>query len=109
MKRVDRNNAYKIAIETTTPTFQAGIAIEEMSELTKELLKNTLRGKDNIQQITEEIADVTLMLEDLQVMYNIKQSDIDKIVEQKIYHMLKIMEQKRQGKPLSLSSHQKER
>lgn len=109
MKRVDRNNAYKIAIETTNPTFQVGIAIEEMSELTKELLKNTLRGKDNIQQITEEIADVTLMLEDLQVMYNIKQSDIDEIMEQKIYHMLKIMEQKRQGKPLSLSSHQKER
>lgn len=33
-------------------------AIEEMSELTKEILKNVARGKDNLNELIEEAADV---------------------------------------------------
>lgn len=37
------------------------LIVEEMSELTKELMKN-IRGNDNIDNIIEEIADVQLTL-----------------------------------------------
>ena len=36
-------------------------AIEEMSELTKEILKNVARGKDNLNELIEEAADVEIM------------------------------------------------
>lgn len=50
--------------------------IEEMSELTKELLKNNNRNKDNIKEITEEIADVEFMLLQVKYLYGIDECDI---------------------------------
>lgn len=47
------------------------IAIEELSELQKELTKH-LRGKGNINHIITEIADVEIMLEQLKLMFNCK-------------------------------------
>ncbi|MBR2299011.1 MAG: hypothetical protein IJ870_00360 [Alphaproteobacteria bacterium] len=47
--------------------------IEEMSELTKEILKNVNRKKDNIAEIVEETADVEIMLEQLKCCYQIKE------------------------------------
>ena len=44
------------------------VAIEELSELTKELTKH-LRGEDNINHISEEMADVYIMLEQLGLMF----------------------------------------
>ena len=46
--------------------------IEEMSELTKEILKNVNRKKDNIKELIEEAADVEIMLGQLKVCYNIE-------------------------------------
>lgn len=48
---------------------EVDVAIEEMSELTKELVKNR-RGRDNIVQIAEEIAHVEIMLEQLKVVFD---------------------------------------
>jgi len=48
---------------------QRMMAIEEMSELIKELSKNK-RGQDNIDAIAEEIADVEIMTEQLKIIYN---------------------------------------
>ena len=48
---------------------QAGVAIEEMSELTKELCKNLFRGAENHKALIEEIADATIMLEQLRLIY----------------------------------------
>ena len=45
--------------------------MEEMAELTKELSKN-LRGQDNAAHIAEEIADVEIMLEQLKLMFSIR-------------------------------------
>lgn len=42
-------------------------AVEEMSELTKELCKR-LAGADNVLQIAEEIADVRIMLDQVEMM-----------------------------------------
>lgn len=49
------------ALRTFGVESQAVVAIEEMSELQKELCK-LLRGKPNIDHIAEEIADVEIML-----------------------------------------------
>lgn len=47
--------------------------IEEMSELTKEILKNVNRKKDNVAEIIEETADVEIMLEQLKCCYKIRE------------------------------------
>ena len=51
---------------------QVDKAIEEMSELTKELLKNRY-GLDNRLAVAEEMADVKIMLEQLQIIFDNKQ------------------------------------
>lgn len=58
-------------------------AIEEMSELQKELCKD-LNGKSNPGRIKEEIADVYLMLAQLSHIYNISIDDIKYIMDTKI-------------------------
>lgn len=47
---------------------QIDIAIEEMSELTKELCKYK-RGQGNIDHIAEEIADVFIMLGQMEIAF----------------------------------------
>lgn len=56
---------------------QTIVAIEEMSELTKELVKQ-LRGNSNKASITEEIADVEIMLCQMKIIYQIKDEDLEK-------------------------------
>ena len=47
-------------------------AIEEMSELTKVISKILgMGGEVSIEDLIEEIADVTIMMEQLRVIYNI--------------------------------------
>ena len=59
------------------------VAIEELSELQKELCKY-LRDKYNEENLIEEIADVEIVLEQIKLYFNLDQNDIDKIKEQKI-------------------------
>lgn len=49
---------------------QITMVFEEMSELQKELCK-MLRGKDNVQEIAEEIADVEIMLDQMKMLFNV--------------------------------------
>lgn len=65
-----RSEAYVLekAIETFGPELQQLVAIEEMSELQKELCKR-YRGFDNQEHIAEEIADVEIVLEQLTMMF----------------------------------------
>lgn len=49
---------------------QIVVAIEELSELTKELCK-ALRGQVNTQNIIEELADCRIVLEEMQHLFNI--------------------------------------
>lgn len=59
------------------------VAIEELSELQKELCK-ALRGKANIENITEEIADSLLMIEQIKLYFNIDTKQINDILDAKI-------------------------
>lgn len=48
---------------------QTLMVFEEMSELQKELCKHA-RGKDNREEIAEEIADVEIMLEQMKILHD---------------------------------------
>ena len=54
---------------------QIDMAIEEMSELTKELLKDR-RGKENRSDIAMEMADVYIMLEQLKFIFGIDETEL---------------------------------
>lgn len=58
-------------------------AIEEFSELSQALAKN-LKGKGDIDNIKEEIADAAIMLEQLQIIFKIKDEEIYKIIDKKL-------------------------
>ena len=57
------------AIELFGKQAQEIVAMEEMSELIQALSKN-MRGADNRSNISEEIADVEIMLEQLKIIFN---------------------------------------
>lgn len=61
---------------------QSFVAIEEMAELTKELSKEFRYGSNMI-NITEEIADVEIMLAQLKLYYGIR-SDVEYFKSHKI-------------------------
>ena len=64
------NNAIcQAALETFGKELQVTMAIEEMSELTKELCKNS-RGQENTTHIAEEIADVEIMLQQMVMLFD---------------------------------------
>lgn len=59
------------------------IAIEELSELQKELCKS-LRSNYNYGNIVEEIADVEIMLEQMKIYFEISEEEIEVMKEIKI-------------------------
>ena len=69
MKRMTKDEILKSAIARYGKTVQMIIAMEEMAELTKELSK-FLRGAHNEDAIAEEIADVRIMLDQLEIMFD---------------------------------------
>ena len=60
------------AIKTYGKEAQTKMVLEEMSELQKEICK-AWRGRDNIGNIAEEIADVEIMLDQLKLMLDIEE------------------------------------
>lgn len=68
------------AIETFGAELQIIVAIEELSELQKELCKH-LRGGGNQEHIDEEMADVMIMLEQLTMIFG---NDDDIVVWEKM-------------------------
>lgn len=54
---------------------QLTVAIEELSELTKELTKG-IRGHANVMHITEELADVDIVIEQIKQIYRIDDEHI---------------------------------
>lgn len=58
--------------------------VEEMSELTKELIKNINRNKDNEAEIILEIADVQIMLMQLIEIYKVDGNNLLEAIEYKL-------------------------
>lgn len=62
----------KAALDTFGAQSQMNMMFEEMAELQKELCKNA-RGKNNILDIAEEIADVQIVLAQMILLFNCRQ------------------------------------
>lgn len=60
------------ALDTFGADMQMLVAIEELSELQKELCKNR-RGRENQTNIAEEIADVQIMLEQMMMLHDCRE------------------------------------
>lgn len=71
---------------------QTVVAIEEMSELQKELTK-FLRGKGNKEALTEEVADALIMITQIQLMYKISDEDIKEVMDFKLNRLKERMKQ----------------
>lgn len=71
-------DVYLEAIKTFGALPQMVVAIEECSELQKEITK-IIRKKGDLTNLAEEIADVEIMLEQLKLIFTIH----DKVIEQK--------------------------
>lgn len=74
------------AIDVYGVDMQLTVAIEEFSELTKELCKSK-RGADNRKAIIEEMADCYIMLKQLEIIYDIDPRDIAMIMKNKIHRL----------------------
>lgn len=80
---------YKKAISSFGKVAQMIVAIEECSELQKELTK-ALRGKVNLLGIAEEIADIEIMLEQLKLIFDNAQ-EVEKFKNAKIIQLNKTL------------------
>lgn len=66
----ERKAIYEEALERWGEQAQVQMAVEEMAELTKEICKIG-RGKRDMDALADEIADVTIMLEQLRLIYGL--------------------------------------
>lgn len=84
-------DTYKKAIKTYGEKAQKLMAIEEMSELTKEICKD-FRGQLDREHLIEEIADVTITIYQLLMMYEISDKEIQQMCERKMERLKERME-----------------
>lgn len=79
----DVQNFIDIVITKYGIDHQVTVAIEELSELQKELCKY-IRRSGNLFNIAEEIADVQLMLWQMQTVFDVRQEEVDRRIKYKI-------------------------
>lgn len=79
---MERDNIFKTLINKFGDK-QMVVAIEELSELQKELCK-AIRGQEVKENIIEEIADVSIMLCQIMIYFEIEEADVIKIMDEKI-------------------------
>lgn len=81
----------KLLIDHYGHESQKMMLLEEMAELQKEICKE-FRGELNKDAITEEVADVLIMLEQVQMMYDISETKLHKITNEKLHRQLRRIE-----------------
>lgn len=70
---MDERSVFLAALKTWGTDAQTVMVFEEMSELQKELCKHA-RGKNNVEEIAEEIADVQIMLEQMIILHDCEEA-----------------------------------
>lgn len=91
MEYKDRKKVYVQAVEQWGVEAQLVVALEELNECGKELCK-VLRGKGNMVHLAEEVADATIMLEQIRIMF-----DINDHVQQQMDRKILRLEQRIQA------------
>ena len=84
-------NTYNKAIELYGEKAQKLMAIEEMSELTKEICKD-FRGKLDREHLIEEIVDVIITIDQLIMMYEISGKEMQQMCERKMERLKERLE-----------------
>lgn len=88
----DEIEIMKSAIRKNGKAMQTVVAIEEMSELQKELTKN-IRGMGNRENLKEEVADVLIMITQIQIMYSLPDDEVERIIHLKLNRLKERLEQ----------------
>ena len=78
----------KLLIDHYGHESQKMMLLEEMAELQKEICKE-FRGELNKDAITEEVTDVLIMLEQVQMMYDISDIRLLEITNEKLVRQLR--------------------
>jgi len=92
MHFANKTEIYKKAISVWGFESQLLMAIEEMAELT-EAISHLLRNRKNsVNEMLEELADVEIMIEQMRIVFTAKKEAIDKIKEEKLIRLSKILE-----------------
>jgi NTP pyrophosphatase (non-canonical NTP hydrolase) len=91
----ESNNQYKDPIPVLKKAIckygkqaQLDVAVEEMAELTKEIIKSK-RGASNYHQIVEELADVYIMMTQIKLIYGIYDEELINAMDLKIARLEK--------------------
>lgn len=79
------------AIRKNGKAMQTVVAIEELSELQKELSK-FIRGKGDRENLIEEVADVLIMITQIQLMYHIPDDEVEKVMHFKLNRLKERMQ-----------------
>lgn len=91
---MDREELFKEVIDTYGAEHQIMMLFEEMAELQKEICKNQ-RGRENKENIIEEIVDVLIMLDQMMVIFDIHKLDIIGVSDYKLSRLQKRLEKKK--------------
>lgn len=83
---IDDMEVIKRVIEKYGKTHQTVVAMEELSELIKELSKQ-IRNEGKKENLIEEVADVYIMLTQIKEMYGLELDEIDRVIQEKIYRL----------------------
>ena len=76
MTKLDKETIMNKAIKIYGSMLQETVAMEEMAELIKEISKN-IRGANNRKQLLEELADVNIMLKEIQLIHKISDEELE--------------------------------
>jgi len=94
---INNNGVIRQVIDIKGHKHQTIVAIEELSELQKELCK-ALRGRDNHKEIVEETADATICLIQIQEMYNITEEELQNEINDKLRRLEERLNNERKQK-----------
>ena len=81
----ERVKIYADALDTFGLNIQLVLALEELAEVQKEICK-ALRGGANIYHLAEEVADATIMLEQIRQVFAINE-EVCKIMDEKVLRL----------------------
>lgn len=82
---MDEKKVFEAALKQYGAEAQTLMLFEEMAELQKELCKHA-RGRCNLDQIAEEIADVQIMLDQMILLHNCA----DKVSQYRQFKLLRL-------------------
>ncbi len=85
-----RLEVYDILLKRYGAQLQSVVALEELSECQKEICK-FLRGKGDIDHLAEEVADATIMLEQICYMYKLDEK-VSRYMDEKEQRMVDRLE-----------------